>query len=298
MPTIFATQILDLWTEKGYCVESYRQTTDQELRQELLNIQNSGLACAALTYRWLARQLLRDKIITPQRPAFTTDVFTKKKKERVAMAQTLYGMLSVYGPKELVPDKDSEKIHCAETVKHDFGPWTNLVSSDQNVGPLVQKIKDEMRNALAADERTKVQIKSKALRGLSHTHPWITSFDSFYNQSPDYWAYLSVKSTSFGHAMGLRYEASTGRIHFFDANTGHWAFPSWSVFSDNLLFYWPALWMEDNGGNVAEHFPDGHKFLQARLYRFRRRCQDEILDHLVFGDGNLDHYYTSGFVKS
>jgi hypothetical protein len=120
----------------------------------------------------------------------------------VAVAQAMYGMLAKFGPKELMPDKDSEKIHFAETIRHDFGAWTNLDSSDQNIGPLVDRIEQEVRDALATDERTKLQIKSKALRGLSHTHPWITSFDSFYNQSPDYWGYLSVKSTAFGHATG------------------------------------------------------------------------------------------------
>jgi hypothetical protein len=55
---------------------------------------------------------------------------------------------------------------------------------------------------------------------------------------------------------------------------------------------------QNNEGVVTSYFPDDVKFLQARLYRFRRRCQDEILDHLVFGDGNLDHYYTSGFLKA
>jgi hypothetical protein len=123
MPTKDLIQVLDLMKEKGKLVESYIQTQDEVLKQKLnnetllktlINTSYTGrFACAALCYRWIARQLLRGKIITEQAPGFSGQTFSEKKKEKIAKIQQTYvfflksGLVDAVTPYEgLIPSKD------------------------------------------------------------------------------------------------------------------------------------------------------------------------------------------------
>lgn len=295
---------------KPNLVEQLFLGSDKEIQGLLEILDNKAKAvCAALAYRWIARQLLRGTLAPPTGPVFGKDLDLVEKWKIVKKYNKFSGSVKKYaerstnlrlqGYEGLALNKRTlEEPYEAMIGKHEslalqmvasgaFLPWTSS-TSDKNVEAMVKGIDDAILKAYNAETSLKSEMSTPLVTGegtFQERDLWPKGFDHYMNQDPDFYAILSVKSTSFGHAMGIRFQRSDNSIHFYDPNVGHYRFGTRQKFLDSLQLYWMIIWMDEgDGGNV---YPPMAQYLRWYLIQYRKKPLDPHLGMFLFDDSGV-----------
>ncbi|HEY5704584.1 MAG TPA: YopT-type cysteine protease domain-containing protein [Terrimicrobiaceae bacterium] len=259
----------------GISVEFYFQWNDPDLKKALITRQYKGsAACAALSYRWVRRQLSKGVLATPDQPIFKE--LSQKKLAKIATDQVKHAQYTQLefeikekgyqptGYQAIIKPKD--KLVCGLIGEGRFQDFVSEAASDKNIDELGWWIEGTVDAAYAVERRVREKY--------GKTKP--EEFDEIANQFPDFFGILAVRGVS-GHAMGLRHDPWTGVVHFFDPNFGHFRFPSWHVFREKLKPYWRYGYMDP--GKPAPVFPKECRFKNYYLIQYRKEplgCADAL----------------------
>lgn len=250
----------------GISVEFYHQWRDSDLKQALTKQQYKGSgACAALSYRWIKRQLSKGVLATSAKPVFaqlTPTKLTKIAKDQVTHAQhTQLGFeiqdkgYKPTGYQAIIQAKHA--LICGLIGDGRFQVFSDELSSDENMTELGWWLEGTVAAAYAVEKR----VRQKYL-------PKLPDFDDLANQFPDFFGILVLRGAKYGHAVALRHDAWTGVVHFFDPNFGHFKFPSWQVFRGKLKPFWRYGYMDPGNPPV---FPESCRFTTYHLVQYRKK---------------------------
>jgi hypothetical protein len=278
--------------ESPFLHEKFLGGGDEETKVFLSMVGTTASAmCASLVYRWIARQLIPDAL-----PTYVThgtfgshlDLVEKwrlaklykkyydviKDDEVRRMMWEVSGVTKDYfltEPYEALT-QDPTELYCRVIAGGKFAEW-NKLTSDGHLTVLFQSIERAVTKAFGAEQE---------LYELLHE---VMDYPTLSNQSRDFYALVSIKSLTFGHAIGLRYEHISGKVHWFDPNVGHFVFPSWSKTIQALQAYWRILWMDETPeGSV---YPAGAQFRQWMLVQYRRLPKDKDLADFLWDTSEL-----------
>lgn len=291
-------------------VEQLFLGSDREIQVFLEILDNKAKAvCAALAYQWIARQLLRGTLAPPTGPVFGHDLDVVEKWRIVKKYNKFSTSVKDYAQRvtalqhqgytgQALNTRVLEQPYEAMIGKHQalllkivakgaFPPWDSK-TSDQNVERMVRGIEAAVLASYNAERELKQEMATPLVTSegsFSERDLWPRGFKHYMNQDPDFYAILSVKSITFGHSMGIRFQKSDSSIHFYDPNAGHYRFASWQNFLDVLQLYWMVLWMDESEtGNV---YPPGLQFVRWYLVQYRKKPLDPHLEMFLFDDSGV-----------
>jgi hypothetical protein len=252
----------------GISVEFFFQWREPGLKQALTKQQYKGSgACAALSHRWIKRQLSKGVLATPQKPVFE-DLSTKKlsKIAKNQVTQTRHTPLEFEiqekgfqptGYQAIITSKDQLICGLIGGGRFDL-QFVDENASDKNIDELGWWIEGTVAAAYAVENRVRQKYAGNDPE----------KFDNIANQFPDFFGILVLRGSA-GHAMGLRHDPWTGVVHFYDPNFGHFRFPSWRIFREKLKPFWRYGYMDP--GNAAAVFPEACRFKEYYLIQYRKK---------------------------
>lgn len=264
----------------------------------MLNLVGSKASamCATMVYRWIARQLIPDvPHYGNQSPSFGKDLDLVEKYRLAKQYKKYESSVKDYEVRKLLWEmqggaindyfrtqpyeamvQDPESLYCHVVAGRLFTQttWTST-NSDLNVSNMIKSIESTAAKSYAVEEELFDEL------GEVMPNFWIQA-----NQSRDFFALLSVKSLSFGHALGIRHYRDTGRVAYFDPNVGEYVFPSWQKMDEVLQLYWRILWM-DHDDTHGDHYPTKASFRQWTVVQYRRKPKDTDLDMFLWDTSEL-----------